>query len=230
MNSNLWIVLFFADILVLAVISMYAFIAYYRKVTQLKKLESQAHEQAQSILERAHTQSEEILEKVESKATEILTHVELFRSDLEASFRGSLNQAVEKYLAMAEKQSEQLSTDYEDLFKHVREEFLVNAKKALDTIEVEVKKQLDESRVSLTGRLVASQEGFQKKIAEEFVLARKEIEVYKRQELQKTEKVIDDTVIRLTKELIRTSIPPEEHKRLVMEALDKAKQEGLFFL
>lgn len=214
-----WITVFFADLIVMSFVAVYGFYSYYKRLGELKKIQIDAHKKAEQIVSDANSKSREILEKVEQKADEILTHSELFKKDLNSSFENSLKESREKYLEMIETHSNRFIADYENLLTSVKKQSIEKAGKALDTIEQDVRKSLEDSQNSLKKEVMKSLEK-----------AKSEIEAYKKGEIVKVDRQIDQLVSALAKDLLRLNITPTMHKKLVMQALDKAKEQGMFFL
>jgi len=57
-----------------------------------------------------------------------------------------------------------------------------------------------------------------------------EIDQFRKKELDKVDQDIDQLVIQITKDLLRINLTPKDHRKLVMQALEKAKEQGAFFL
>ena len=91
-TQDFWFILFFVDLIILGAVAVYAYYTYYRRLGELKKVQTDSYKKAEEILEEAKIQTQEILEKVEQKADEILTHSELFKGDLDKEFKDSLKQ------------------------------------------------------------------------------------------------------------------------------------------
>ena len=60
--------------------------------------------------------------------------------------------------------------------------------------------------------------------------ATEEINQYKVKELAKVDDEIDQLVVEMAKDLLRINLSPKDHKKLVVQALEKAKEQGMFFL
>lgn len=218
-NLDLWFLLFFADVFLLSFTAIFAFFSYYKKLGELKMAQTDTQHKAQQVIEEAKKQAESIIETVEHKADEILSHSELFKNDLDDEFKTSLKKSGEKYLEMVEQHSKRFITDYEQVLNLVKNQSLEKAGKALDNIEQEIKKSLDESKSAIKTELMKS-----------LGRASAEIEEYKKSEMEKIDRRIDDLVIQLAKELLRLNLTPKDHNKLVIQALEKAKEQGTFFL
>lgn len=212
-------ILLFADLFLLSFVAIFAFYSYYKKLGELRKVQTEAHKKAEQIIEEAEKRSREILEKVEHKADEILTHSELFKGDLDNAFKASLQKSEEKYLQMIEEHSQKFITDYEALLTGVKNQSMQKAGQALDNIEAEVKKGLAESKTTLKAEVMKS-------LAKAF----DEIEAYKKGETERVDQQIDALVVQMAKELLRINLTPKDHNKLVIQALEKAKEQGMFFL
>ncbi len=217
--QDFWFLLFFADLILLGSVALYAYYTYYKRLGELKNLQSDAHKRAEQILEEAKLKSREILERVEQKADEILTHSQLFKSDLNKDFKNSLKQLSDKYVLMIQEHSKKFTLDYENILISVKNQSLIRSKQALENIENEVKRQLEESKVSLKTEMMKS-----------MAKAVEEIDRYRTSELEKADQEIDQIVIQLAKDLLRINLSPKDHRKLVLQALEKAKEQGMFFL
>ena len=199
--------------------ALFAFYSYYKKLGNIKKLEEQAVEKSQSIMQHAELKSEAILQKVEKKADEILTHSELFKGDLEKTFQKSLDTSAQAYLKLLQEHSRQFVTDYEKLLGQMKDQSLRQASESLKHIEQEAVKGLNESKATLD-----------KGVQDALTQARSQIEEYKKRQIQEVDLNIDALVVKLAKDLLRMNISPKDHKKFIVQALDKAKEEGMFFL
>lgn len=218
-SQQLWMLLFLADLFLLTSAAIYILVSYYRRLGKLKDIERTAYTKANEVLSQMEKTSATILEKVESRADEILTHSELFKKDLNQAFEHSLGESSQKYVVMLEDHSKRFVDDYENLLKSVKDQSLEKAAKAIDTIEEDIRKSLEDSKVVARDQM----EVFLKKALEE-------VETFKKQELEKIDKEIDEFVLQLAKELLRMNLTPKDHKKLIISSLEKAKEQGMFFL
>ena len=218
-TQNFWFLLMVIDLTLFGAVALYAYYSYYKRLSELKKIQTEAYKKTALIEEEAKQKTREILEKVEVKAEEILNHSELFKSDLDKSFKDSLKQLADSYLSMIKQHSEKFTQDYENILTSVKDQSLVKSGKALDSIEQEVKKQLEESKT-----------GFKTEMTKYLIKAQEEIEDYKRKEIAKVDRDIDQVIIQLAKDLLRINLTPKDHRKLVIQGLEKAKEQGMFFL
>src|SRR3990167_1397397 len=219
MNLQILIIPFLLTIYLLGMFALFAFYSYYKKLGNIKKLEEQAVEKSQSIMQHAELKSEAILQKVEKKADEILTHSELFKGDLEKTFQKSLDDSAQAYLKLLQEHSRQFVTDYEKLLGQMKDQSLRQASESLKHIEQEAVKGLNESKATLD-----------RGVQDALTQARTQIEEYKKRQIQEVDLNIDSLVVKLAKDLLRMNISPKDHKKFIVQALDKAKEEGMFFL
>lgn len=217
--QNFWFLLFLVDLTLFGAVALYAYYSFYKRLGELKKVQTEAYKKAILIEEEAKQKTREILEKVEVKAEEILNHSELFKSDLDKSFKDSLKQLADSYLSMIQQHSQKFTQDYENILTSVKDQSLVKSRQALDSIEQEVKKQLEESKT-----------GFKTEVTKYLIKAQEEIEDYKRKEIAKADQDIDQLIVQLAKDLLRINLTPKDHRKLVIQGLEKAKEQGMFFL
>lgn len=217
--QNFWFLLFLVDLTLFGAVALYAYYSFYKRLGELKKVQTEAYKKAILIEEEAKQKTREILEKVEVKAEEILNHSELFKSDLDKGFKDSLKQLADSYLNMIQQHSQKFTQDYENILTSVKDQSLVKSRQALDSIEQEVKKQLEESKT-----------GFKTEVTKYLIKAQEEIEDYKRKEIAKADQDIDQLIVQLAKDLLRINLTPKDHRKLVIQGLEKAKEQGMFFL
>ena len=217
--QDYWFWLFFVDLFLFGAVAVYAYYTYYRRLGELKKVQTDSYKKAGEILEGAKIKTQEILEKVEQKADEILTHSELFKSDLDKEFKDSLKQLAEKYLRVVQEQTNKFTQDYENILTSVKNQSLTQAGNALANIDQQINKQLEEAKTSLKSEMLKA-----------LAKAMEEIDQFRKKELDKVDQDIDQLVIQITKDLLRINLTPKDHRKLVMQALEKAKEQGAFFL
>ena len=217
--TQTWFSLFILDLVLISLVAVYAYYTYYKRLGDLKKIQADSYKKAEQILEDAKIRSQEILEKVEQKADGILTHSELFKTDINKEFKESLKKLADSYIQTVQEQSKRFVEDYENILTAVKNQSLVKSGQALDNIEEQVRKQLDEAKTGLKSEMMKSLEK-----------ATLEIGQYRKKELEKVDQEIDQVVIQMAKDLLRINLSPKDHKKLVIQALEKAKEQGMFFL
>ncbi|OGK42021.1 hypothetical protein A2954_03445 [Candidatus Roizmanbacteria bacterium RIFCSPLOWO2_01_FULL_37_12] len=218
-TQEAWFLLFFVDFFLLGFVAVYAYYTYYKHMVDLKKVKLDSLENAKKIMDDAGSRSKEVIEKVDQKAVEILAHSQLIKSDLDKGLKDSLRQMTEKYIEMIAEHSKKFTLDYENILTSVKNQSLVRSKQALDNIEQEVKKQLEDSKAGLKEEMLKS-----------LNKATVEISQYKVKEIAKIDQEIDQLVVEMAKDLLRINLSPKDHRKLVVQSLEKAKEQGLFFL
>jgi hypothetical protein len=218
-TQELWFFLFFVDFFLMGFVGVYAFYTYYKHRVDLKKIQLDSLEKSDKIMEDTRKKSLDVLEKVEHKTQEILTHSQLFKSDMDKEFKESLKQMADKYLEVIQEHSNKFAQEYEQILLSVKEQSLVKSKQALENIEIDVKKQLEDSKVGLKEEMMKS-----------LTKANEEISQYKLKELAKVDEEIDKLVVEIAKDLLRINLSAKDHKKLIVQALEKAKEQGAFFL
>src|SRR3989338_1036722 len=215
-TQEVWFLLFFVDFFFLGFVAVYAYYTYYKHMVDLKKVKLDSLENAKKIMDDAGSRSKEVIEKVDQKAVEILAHSQLIKSDLDKGLKDSLRQMTEKYIEMIAEHSKKFTLDYENILTSVKNQSLVRSKQALDNIEQEVKKQLEDSKAGLKEEMLKS-----------LNKATVEISQYKVKEIAKIDQEIDQLVVEMAKDLLRINLSPKDHRKLVVQSLEKAKEQGL---
>lgn len=218
-TQELWFFLFFIDFFLLSFVAVFAYYTYYKRLVDLKKVQLDSFEKAKKIMEDVRLRSLEVIEKVEGKADEILTHSQLFKTDLDKGFNEEIKKMADRYILMIAEHSKKYAEEYEKILTTVKNQSLIRSQQALDNIENEVKKQLEESKSALKDEMLKS-----------LNRASDEISQYKIRELTKVDEEIDQLVVQMAKELLRINLSPKDHRKLVIQSLEKAKEQGMFFL
>ncbi len=227
-TANIFLTIFFTNLLILGIIFIYAFYLYYKKLSEFKAIEAQAYKKAENIIEHAHKRSEAILEHVEKKAEEILTHAELFKLDIERQVRETLRKSGDVFAKDLDSQSKQFAQSQEKLFLQLRDQYIAEAKKAFVRISEEADSEINNFGRLLLDEKKHSEEGIKKEVEIEMLKVKKEIEAYKAEKLAKVKESIHTVVEKLAEELLGQSLTIKDQEQFLIKSLEQAKKEGVF--
>lgn len=215
------------NLLLLAAIAVYVY-SLKKKESSLSREESRIHKEAAKVLNRAQEKAEALVEEAVIKSKEVLAETEVFKEDIEKNLRSVFEKAVDKNVRKLESQAESLSGDFEKMFKDIRSRYLEQTKDLLDTLQVSGKKGIDEIGTVVKEETLGFQFDLDKKLAEEIAKVSQEVEAYKAEQLKTINESMSKIIAKVSQEVLGKTIPLSDHEDLVIEALEKAKKEGLF--
>jgi hypothetical protein len=106
--------------------------------------------------------------------------------------------------------SEEFSKSYAASLQQVAKQSLADFQNVTHMMEEELQKQTREFRESLLPQL------------------EKELDDYKKLRLQQADRTVTHIIQEVSQQILNKSLPLEDHQRLLLEALEKAKKEGVF--
>lgn len=226
MLENLTLISFLSSFFILTIVSIYSYILY-KKENKIEEIELEAYKNSKDVLFKANKKAEFIIDKAAGKAQEILTQTEYFKEYLEEDVKKTIQESMVQYKQILEKNSHAITQNYLALFSQLKEEFLQETKTSLAQIEEAGQKTIADFSKLFQQALASSQTSLKTQISSEFENAKKEIDLNKQQEYKKISDRINKTVEDLSKELLNRIISIEDHEKLVLDALEKAKLEGV---
>ncbi len=218
----------------------------------INKLETAAMEQIQEFGKKIQEQNanyEQTLVKLADQERIAVESIELKASKSVEDFNKAIDQktstyqkyleeviegekaTIEKMDLVAKKQVDDLNTaivqkivDYQTYLQ----KFLEDEKGAVSKIEEVAMQGIIEMNQKVTEKTLSLQESLEKQVNEEFALARVDIQKYREEEKVKIQQTVGKMVNKMASELLGKTIKPEDQEKLLIEALEQAKSEGLF--
>ncbi|MDO8488112.1 MAG: hypothetical protein Q7S31_02230 [bacterium] len=93
------------------------------------------------------------------------------------------------------------------------------------TVEGDALKEIEEFKKALELETIQSQKTVAAKMQQNYDQAKAEVEKYKQAQMAQAEAKIDQIVSEVVKDIIGRVIPLEEHQKLIIAALEKAKKQ-----
>jgi molecular chaperone DnaK (HSP70) len=153
----------------------------------------------QKALLKDHEKAQKIIERATKKANQILIQSNFFHKSLKESLRQELKDAVQSSVQTYQKELESA------------------VKKSLNDLQAIIKQQLKDN-----------QEFLQNKTKDQWSLIEKDLSDYKEERKRETDKMIRDKVGELVSETFVKTMPESMKEKLIFEALEAAKKDGLF--
>ena len=201
-------ILFGASVAVmfLAIVTLYVVVNYHKTLKRQRELEGEVatlrakgSEEARKLILNAQLQATEVIKNAEVKAQELINASEIFSKEYKQSFQAGLEQETNKMLlSMSKSISSQVDSE-------------VNALHKAMTIET--------AKVS---------ESVGRSITAAYAQAQAQVDEYKKAMMEKVNASIFDIISTGSKKFLKETISPKEQQKLVMKALEEAKNQNVF--
>jgi F0F1-type ATP synthase membrane subunit b/b' len=183
---------------------------------------------SEKVLDDAHQRAEKIIERALQKSEEILKEMEDFRAEMESELRPIFRQSGDSFIHTITEQSKQFADACNALIPQIKEKYINDVDRSVEGFKIELSKELVPIREVVDKNVQEAAALLKTRIDEEWTLAQKEIQDYKTRRMQQINQQLGDQIETLAKEAFGKSLTTAQHQQLVMNALEKAKKEGVF--
>ncbi len=206
---------FYQAMSITADLVLFLFVGYYMmrlysKEKDLEKREKKTDTEYHKVVDDALSKERKILDDATTEANQIIAQTEFVS---EAS-KESVDTALHQMQTDIEKETSNASQNFRDSYQH------------------ELKKLTDQSLQDFKAISKEMQEGLHKQALhfqnDMLPALERELLEYKQARMKQTEQNIKSMTLKVTQDVLHKSISAEDHQKLIIESLDKAKQEGLF--
>lgn len=196
-------------------IVIFLFVWYYlwelrAKEKSVEKERLKTDEKYHHVVDDAIAKEQKILDDATQKATQIIANTDFLTSASKESVAKSLDKMEGEIEQEAKTASDEFTKTYAISLQKIATQSLTNLQSITKAMETELDKQSKEYKESLLPRL------------------EKELEEYKKMRLQQAERTINHVIQEVTQEILNKSLSLDDHQRLLLESLEKAKKEGAF--
>lgn len=220
-----------AAILVLA-LALVAIVFYLSRVMKILhanfRMRDEAFQKNAGLLDEARNKAVKIIDDANNKALDIVNKVALSTDVVSENF----NREISHISSSQIKEFEKATSDFIKLYSQILQDLKIKnievfqtTSKDIETNTMEEIKNFKESMQKLT---TLSQEEVKGKINSDYEAAKKEIEGYKKEELQRIDLGIYELLEKTAKLVLGKALSLSEHEDLIEESLEKAKKEGIF--
>jgi hypothetical protein len=180
------------------------------KEKKLQERENKVDTSYHQIVDEALSKERKIIEDASSEASKILSNTH----QLNQSAVNVINQALQKMAEDIQKNASTTSQDYfvhyQNALKHIAQQTINELQSDTKTLQTDLQNQLKDFRNSFLPSI------------------QKEVEEYKQTRFKEIDNSVRGIVERVTKDVLNKSIPTEDHEKLVLDSLEKARKEGIF--
>lgn len=205
-------------------LALIAIVALYSKT--VKKMHLYQREE-QHLKAQMHKKADEIIEEAREKANKIIKEAHFIKNDAQDAFGKSLDIASQNQIKDFGKVASDFRESYKKELDLVKNEATEIVKKIAKDIERDTLNDLKDFKEILKKETFASQKIVEAKIEEDYKRAEQEVEAYKKERLKGVEDHIYLVLQEVSKLVLGKALSVEEHERLIIDALDNAKAQGI---
>lgn len=192
-------------------------VLYIKLLLKYQTVKEIAEKNAETVnLEETQKRAKIMIEEARVKAGEIITQAEIFTTNQKNSLVGEIGKSTQIYV-----------DKYQQALKFAEEEAVRMISGIPDQVKSEVVVRIDKFTSGVESELLNAQKSIQAAVKDSYQKAEKEVENYKLERL----KQVDDSIMKMVEDVSRKvlakEITSDEHEKLVMKALEKAKEENI---
>ncbi len=207
--------LLFQFISITADLVIFIFIGFYlwrlrREEKELKNKETKVDTSYHEIVNDALSKERKIMEDAVGEADQIIINAEYIKK----SSKEIVDQALQQMVAHIQKESIETASrfmnSYSDSLKKLATTSLIDFENVARGLEGDLQRQIKEFRETLLPDL------------------KKELDDYKQVRLKQSEEIINHVIQKASQEIMNKAISLDDHQKLLTDALERAKTEGVF--
>lgn len=210
-------------------------ISYLRVTKQLarnerKKKELQAYlaQEYQTMLEQAHAQLLHVIEQAEKEAARLLNDAVTIKTETRHHLHDNLSSLTKEQKQTLSRIAQELLASHHRLLEDLRQDNINRESNITKHIAIDTKREVEAIQSLVIKESHAVDHALQKKATQEMEKIDQELQVYRAERLHSIEEEISNLVKMLTKNMLSKSLSQKDHQQLILEALEKAKKEGVF--
>lgn len=190
-------------------------------------IKQDAYDEATKIMDEAREQSNQIINETTQKSKDILNSINNLSSSAKGEVEQELEQLAEKQKALLNTTTQELAGFYKNIVEKQKQESLAAISGASDDIKNALLNEVGEFENTLQKETVEKQAALEKRLEEEYQKIQGELEQYKRDRIDKIDSSIFEVLHEVTAKVLGKALSLEEHKQLVLDALNQAKSDKL---
>lgn len=196
--------------LVLALFVIYYILKLRTKEKTLEKKETKIDTSYHQIVDDALSKERKILDDATSEASHIINDAKY----VNASSKQTVEQALQKMIEDIEKDATGAANEFKKSYAASLEQISASSLTGFQNISKELQTDLEQQIKKFNETLLPNME--------------KELASYKQARVKQAEQIITKIVQEASQEILNKSISFEDQQKLMLESLEKAKNEGLF--
>jgi hypothetical protein len=215
-------------IILQAILNIAMYVFFRKEARQLDVKEKDESKIISGLIDSGSRKAEEIVHNAVDKAEEIVYHSNIFKNQLEHEVHAVFQEAVSRQKAMFDTLLNTIHEDYKGTFAQTKQNVESEMQKSVETFRALAQKELETFKSQSQQSEHIAEDYLKQQMETELAKAKQEIEQFKAVEMKRIEDTVRQNVNRITRDVLRMSIPAEQHEKLIVAALERAKQENFF--
>lgn len=170
------------------------------------KIDSDYH----AVVDDALTKERKIIDDAAHEASQILSGAHYINDQTKASIDQTLQKMVADLGASASNSSRQFLEYYHNSLRQISVNSVTDFQKIMKEMEADYQKQLKDFEQNVLPNM------------------QKDVEAYKEARFKEAEAQVKKIVQKVSQEVLNKALTLDDHERLVLDSLEKAKKEGVF--
>lgn len=161
--------------------------------------------------------SQKILDKAIIEASGIISKAQVLGEEVRSKISDSTTQI-----------SDNQKDVYQKVLDEVRNQLYEVVQKASQDIKQDAQEEIASFANSVRQETIATESEVKTKISQEYINLERDLEEYKRTKMIETAEQVEKLVAVVSKKVFTESLTPENHKDLILRALEEAKKNNVF--
>ncbi len=179
------------------------------------------------LLKDARQKASDMIEEAGKKAQQIISDSQTLSQDARKMLDEALETLIKHQTSYFEKVSLDFLEEYKKQLDSLKGRTIQIAQNASNAIEEDAQKELRDFDDILAKETFSAQKIVEGKIEEEYSSVQTQVEEYKKEMFRKVDEEIYKILENISKLAIGKNIPMSMHEELIIEALEKAKKDGM---
>lgn len=180
------------------------------------------------IRNQTYKEEVKILEDARQKAAKILGNANAIDEKDKDQIKKELNNLEINEVKEFKLTTQELAKAYALELDGIKKDTIKITQGIVKTIENDIYGELKDFKEILKKETYDSQKIVEQKIEQDYESARKEVEIYKQEQMKNIDNQIYEILQNVSKIVLGKAIPLETHEQLIIDALNKAKAEKIF--
>ncbi len=198
-----------ADLVLFLFVGSYLMRLYTRE-KELEKKEKKTDTEYHQVVDDALSKERKILDDATTEANQIISETEFVSQSSKDSIDAALAQMRKSIQSETATTANSFKTSYEHELKKLTDQSLVD----FQTISKDMQDNLHKQSLQFQNDMLPALE--------------RELMAYKQARMKETEVLIKGVVQKVSQNVLNKSLSLEDHQKLLIDSLDKAKREGMF--
>src|SRR5258708_14638026 len=212
------------------VFAVYFLRSVYKKEKEFEKKRDETFGNYDVILRDAHTKAETLLAKAAADVTSHYEETKHFDEKISQSLSSTVEAMVKQNVHLLDANSRQFIADYTASLQTMRERYEKDMDTILQDVHTSTVKDFTELKDSMRKEILEEQASIKQELQGAYADSKIEMNDYRKHRLADVDASIDALILRVVEQVMGKIILVPDHQKLVLEALEKAKTEGMFDL